>query len=110
MSYIEEILNDYNISFVEDFDNWRGLVDEVNDFIPKYMSSICLPKHIVKPYTYNDFCNSYRKEVELYIISNKRIDVDIVYQILDILIKNRIVASFGLTTDTWEDLDTTDDA
>jgi hypothetical protein len=109
MSYIDEILNSYNISFVDDFDKWSSLVEDVNNYIPKYLSSISLSKHKVEPYSYNNFCSSYKKEIELYIRSNKNIDVDIVYQILDILIKKKIVVSFGITTDTWEDLDDTID-
>jgi hypothetical protein len=93
MCYIDEILENYDRSFVDDYIKWKSLVEDMNKFVLDYLDNISLTKHKITMFTYNEFCTLYKNECEVYMRSGEIVDRDSVRIILDKILYNKIVKS-----------------
>ena len=95
MNYIDEILNNYDTSFVNDYDKWKDIIDNINNYIPVYLESIKVKNKNIDEFTYNEFCIIFRKEIQNYLSDRENLSPEGVHDVLDIIVRNRIISSLS---------------
>ena len=88
----EDIIETYKMSFVEEYDNWRDIVDTINNNIPKYleMFTIELSEEEVTNFTYDEFCISFTHQVEMFFEEFDELSKDGIHSIFEVMILLRI--------------------
>jgi hypothetical protein len=60
----EEIIKTYEESFVEEYDKWRGIIEDVNKSIPQFIESVEFEVGEIEPFTYNEFCLEFLEHLK----------------------------------------------
>ena len=88
----EDIIDTYKASFVEEYDNWKSVLESINSNIPEYlgMYSIDLEEAEVKPFTYDEFCIEFINQVEMFFGEFDELSKDGIHAIFEVIILLRI--------------------
>jgi hypothetical protein len=92
-----KIIDNYENSFVENYDTWKSVVKHINGNIPMYIEQLDIKTKINDDnyplYSYDDFCKDFKSELSIYFLTNEKLTIEAIQIIFDYLTMMKILDS-----------------
>ena len=93
-----ETINNYKYSFIEDYSDWKYVVETINNNLYDYLDLLSedddnIDTTILKPFSYDDFCHNYILQIERYYEEFDKLNKEAINSIFEVMIILKISES-----------------
>lgn len=89
----KEIIKSYEESFIEEYEKWKSIINEVNSTIPDFEHIVEFNVGDVTPFTYNEFCSEFLEHLNTLFDNFNVLTKSAIYSIFESMILLKIANS-----------------